>query len=50
MLENRPTQTKSKLRLNLPRWQGGILNEYFLGSQLLSWLAPPAHQLLLSGD
>lgn len=31
------------LRLNLPRWQGGNRPDYHIGSELLAWLAPPAH-------
>ncbi|MFP7223902.1 arginase family protein [Priestia filamentosa] len=34
-------ETKSKtLRLLMPQWQGGNNPAYFLGAQLLSWLAP----------
>jgi arginase len=33
---------KTTLRLNIPQWQGGDRQEYFIGSRLLSWLAPPA--------
>lgn len=29
---------KITLRLHMPQWQGGNLNEYHLSSQLLSWL------------
>lgn len=28
------------LRLNMPQWQGGNRQDYYIGSQLLSWLAP----------
>jgi len=31
---------KRTLRLHMPQWQGGVLNEYHLSSQLLSWLLP----------
>src|SRR5215213_6208232 len=31
------------LRLNLPQWQGGNLHDYRFGSELLTWLAPPAN-------
>lgn len=30
------------LRLNMPQWQGGNLEAYHLGGQLLAWLAPKA--------
>lgn len=30
------------LRLNMPQWQGGNRHEYYFGSDLLAWLAPPA--------
>jgi arginase len=35
-------KTATTLRLNMPQWQGGNLPDYYLGSELLSWLAPPA--------
>ena len=31
------------LRLNMPQWQGGNRHEYYFGSELLAWLAPPAN-------
>ncbi|WP_064694158.1 arginase family protein [Rhizobium aegyptiacum] len=34
--------TSKTLRLNFPQWQGGTLPTYHFGSQLLSFLAPPA--------
>ena len=30
------------LRLNMPQWQGGNRQDYFLGAGLLAWLALPA--------
>ncbi|MFT4183368.1 MAG: arginase family protein [Rhizobium sp.] len=33
---------KRTLRLHMPQWQGGALDEYHLSSQLLSWLLPPS--------
>ncbi|CAM2188077.1 Arginase [Paraburkholderia sacchari] len=36
------SRNSKTLRLNIPQWQGGNLHEYHFGSQLLSWLAPPA--------
>jgi arginase len=30
------------LRLHMPQWQGGNLNAYHFGAQLLAWLAPAA--------
>jgi arginase len=29
------------LRLNMAQWQGGNRHDYFFGSELLAWLAPP---------
>jgi arginase len=37
-----PATRATTLRLNMPQWQGGNLPDYHLGSELLSWLAPPA--------
>jgi arginase len=34
--------SSTTLRLNIPQWQGGNVHEYYIGSQLLSWLAPTA--------
>jgi arginase len=34
---------KTTLRLKLPQWQGGNRHEYYFGSELLAWLAPPAN-------
>jgi arginase len=31
------------LRLNMPQWQGGNRHDYYFGSELLAWLAPPAN-------
>ncbi len=39
------TMTKGILstpRLNLPQWQGGDRPDYYLGTNLLAWLAPEA--------
>jgi arginase len=36
------TTNGTTLRLNMPQWQGGDRQDYFFGSQLLQWLAPPA--------
>ncbi|HMR33599.1 MAG TPA: arginase family protein [Geminicoccaceae bacterium] len=33
---------RATLRLNMPQWQGGNRHEYYFGSTLLAWLAPPA--------
>src|SRR6516165_4655253 len=30
------------LRLHMPQWQGGNLDAYHFGAQLLAWLAPAA--------
>src|SRR5262245_10341852 len=30
------------LRLHMPQWQGGNIQDYYFGSKLLAWLAPPA--------
>ena len=30
------------LRVHMPQWQGGNVHDYWFGSQLLAWLAPPA--------
>jgi arginase len=37
-----PTKQKTTLRLNIPQWQGGNMPDYYFGSALLAWLAPPA--------
>lgn len=34
--------SNTTLRLNFPQWQGGNLDAYHFGSQLLAWLAPKA--------
>lgn len=36
------TSSNTTLRLNFPQWQGGNLDAYHFGSQLLTWLAPKA--------
>ena len=36
------SQTTTTLRLNIPQWQGGNMHDYYFGSALLAWLAPPA--------
>lgn len=36
------TFSNTTLRLNFPQWQGGNLDAYHFGSQLLAWLAPKA--------
>jgi hypothetical protein len=36
------TKKGTTLRLNMPQWQGGNRHDYYFGSQLLAWLAPPA--------
>jgi arginase len=38
-----PSKTKTTLRLIMPQWQGGNRHDYYLGSELLAWLAPPAN-------
>jgi arginase len=38
-----PTKKETTLRLNMPQWQGGNRHDYYFGSQLLAWLAPPAN-------
>ena len=35
------TKKETTLRLNMPQWQGGNRHEYYFGSDLLAWLAPP---------
>jgi arginase len=37
-----PKEKATTLRLNMPQWQGGNVHDYYLGSELLAWLAPPA--------
>jgi arginase len=37
------TKRETTLRLNMPQWQGGNRHEYYFGSKLLVWLAPPAN-------
>jgi arginase len=37
---------KGTLRLHMPRWQGGNLHDYRIGSELLAWLAPAADGLV----
>jgi arginase len=37
------TTKKTTLRLNMPQWQGGNRHDYYFGSELLAWLAPPAN-------
>jgi arginase len=34
---------ETTLRLNMPQWQGGNRHDYYFGSELLAWLAPPAN-------
>jgi hypothetical protein len=29
------------LRLHMPQWQGGNMHDYYFGSKLLAFLAPP---------
>ncbi|EDZ99050.1 Arginase/agmatinase/formimionoglutamate hydrolase arginase family-like protein [Burkholderia sp. H160] len=36
------TVAPKTLRIHMPQWQGGNNPPYFLGAQLLAWLAPPA--------
>jgi arginase len=36
------TKKGTTLRLNMPQWQGGNRRDYYFGSELLAWLAPPA--------
>jgi arginase len=36
------TKKEATLRLNMPQWQGGNRHDYYFGSELLAWLAPPA--------
>ena len=31
---------KKTLRLTFPEWQGGVNPNYYMGSRLLTWLAP----------
>jgi arginase len=38
-----PTKTETTLRLIMPQWQGGNRHDYYLGSELLAWLAPPTN-------
>jgi arginase len=38
------------LRLIMPQWQGGTLPTYYLGSQLLGWLAPPSSGPVVTVD
>src|SRR5215468_4475979 len=40
--EYMPTKRETTLRLKMPQWQGGNRHEYYFGSELLAWLAPPA--------
>jgi arginase len=35
-------EKETTLRLKMPQWQGGNRHEYYFGSELLAWLAPPA--------
>lgn len=37
-----PTHGRTTLRLNMPQWQGGNTPDYYLGAELLAWLAPTA--------
>jgi arginase len=37
------TKKETTLRLNMPQWQGGNVHDYYFGSELLAWLAPPAN-------
>jgi len=34
---------ETTLRLNMPQWQGGDRHDYYVGSELLAWLAPVAN-------
>jgi arginase len=34
---------ETTLRLHMPQWQGGNVHDYYFGSELLAWLAPPAN-------
>jgi arginase len=36
------TKHEKTLRLHMPQWQGGNVHDYYFGSKLLAWLAPPA--------
>lgn len=36
------TKQGTTLRLHMPQWQGGNRHDYYVGSQLLAWLAPTA--------
>ena len=36
------TKHGKTLRLHMPQWQGGNIQDYYFGSKLLAWLAPPA--------
>src|SRR5262249_5247647 len=38
-----PMQRGVTLRLNMPQWQGGNVDNYYFGSALLSWFAPTAN-------
>jgi arginase family enzyme len=35
------TKHGKTLRLHMPQWQGGNMHDYYFGSRLLVWLAPP---------
>ncbi|MEF0941145.1 hypothetical protein [Rhizobium sp. BR 362] len=37
------------LRLQIPQWQGGNLEGYHFGAQLLAWLAPAASGCVVTG-
>src|SRR5262245_1059955 len=36
------TKKETTLRLIMPQWQGGNVHDYYFGSNLLAWLAPPS--------
>ena len=42
MKEQPTTKQETTLRLHMPQWQGGNVPDYYVGSQLLAWLAPAA--------
>jgi arginase len=44
-MKNREEVKSKTLRLLMPQWQGGNNPTYFLGAQLLSWLAPNTNDI-----
>ncbi|MED4041316.1 arginase family protein [Niallia taxi] len=42
-MENNTVKHQKTLRLLMPQWQGGNNQAYFLGAQLLNWLAPDSN-------